>query len=65
MSCSNFPNCNAAGATVELVEEKFRDQPKTPYVAKKKAAGEPKVKKKAPAKKKATKREPAKKKKAE
>ncbi len=65
MSCSNFPNCNAAGATVELVEEKFRDQPKTPYVAKKKAAGEPKVKKKAPAKKKATKRAPAKKKKAE
>jgi DNA topoisomerase-1 len=60
-SCSNFPNCNVAGASLELVDEKFKDHPKTPYVSKKKAKEEEKVKE-PPKKKKLTKRRPAKKK---
>jgi DNA topoisomerase-1 len=63
-SCSSFPSCNVAGASIDLVNEKFLDHPKTPYVSKKKAKGEEKTKtKKAPAaKKKTTKRRTVKKK---
>lgn len=35
-SCSNFPNCDVAGASLELVTEKFHDHQKTAYVSKKK-----------------------------
>jgi DNA topoisomerase-1 len=58
-SCSNFPNCSVAGASLELVEEKYQGQPKTPYVSKKKAA----VQEKAPVKKAASRRKSTKKKK--
>ncbi len=61
-SCSNFPNCNVAGASLELVDEKFQDHPKTAYVSKKKVKGDEKPKKATATKKKATKRRVTKKK---
>jgi DNA topoisomerase-1 len=51
-SCSAFPNCNVAGASLELVGEKFRDHPRTPYVSKRKPKGEEPAKKPSAAKKK-------------
>lgn len=60
-SCSTFPTCDVAGATIELVEEKYHDHPKTPYVPKKKKNGNGKGKKTATPKKKASKRRSVKK----
>jgi DNA topoisomerase I len=55
-SCSNFPNCDVAGSSLELVEGKFHEHPKTPYVSKKKAKSEDKPAKKTAGAKKSSKR---------
>lgn len=69
-SCSNYPDCDVIGNTIEQVEEKYQDHPKTPYIKKAKVAkaktvkkgkeeaetAEEKPKKKAVAKKTATKK---------
>ncbi len=53
-SCSSFPSCDVAGSSLDHIDEKFHDHPKTPYVSKKKGSGE--AKKATASKKKATKR---------
>jgi DNA topoisomerase-1 len=60
-SCSSFPNCDVAGASLDIIEEKYHDHPQTPYVSKKKTKGEA-TSKKSSGTKKGTKRRVTKKK---
>lgn len=61
-SCSNYPDCNVIGNTLEDTVEKFQGQPKTPYVkASNRYSKAKKSEGKAPAKKSTAKKSSAKK----
>jgi len=60
-ACTEYPDCNVIGNSIDQVDEKFHLHPKTPYVAKKKKAKKG-AKKKTATKKKATKKAASKKK---
>ena len=56
-SCSTYPECNVIANSIELLEDKYHNHPRTPYEKKKKAAkgkGAKKTKKATPKKKSAS-----------
>ncbi|NDD58244.1 MAG: type I DNA topoisomerase [Chlamydiae bacterium] len=53
-SCSNYPDCDVIGNSLDEVEQKYANHPKTPYVSKKKGKFAKKTTAKQTTKKKAT-----------
>jgi DNA topoisomerase-1 len=50
-SCSNYPDCDVIANTLEQLEEKYANHPKTPYISKKKKSAKKTTAKKSAAKK--------------